>query len=336
MILVTGGTGLVGAHLVMELVQEEKKVRATYRNKDKIEAVRRIFSNYHENSNDLFKRIEWVKADITNIPSLKKAFEGISKVYHTSALVSFDPKDDKKLLRTNIEGTANVVNISIGKKVDKLCFVSSIAALGTSVNSNPINEEKEWTETATTMYAISKHHAEMEVWRASQEGIPVAVVNPGIIVAAGFWKRSSGSFFSQAYRAPNFYLPSGTGFVGVKDVVSAMMGLMKSSIHNQRYILVSENWTYKKFSYLLAKGLNKPLPKKAIKPWMLVFFWRLDWLRANILGKRRRLSKEVAQLFKTQDFYDGSKIERDLNFTYGNLENTVKECCAIFLREQED
>ena len=333
MILVTGGTGLVGAHLLFELCKSQEPIKATYRNPEKITSVKKVFSYYADQPDELFEKITWIKANVLDIPSLEYAFYDVKKVYHAAALVSFDPKDDKKLLATNIEGTAHIVNLCIEHSIEKLCFVSSIAALGPSVNGNPISEENEWT-TASTTYAISKHYAEMEVWRASQEGIPVVIVNPGIIVAPGFWKSSSGSFFHQAAKGPKYHLPSGTGFVGVNDVIGAMIQLMEGTVINQRYILVNQNWTYKTFAHLLAKGLKKPVPEKEVKPWMLSLFWRWDWIRSNFLGKRRRLSKAVAQLFKTQDVYDSSKLINNLNFNYENLENSIERYCTIFLRER--
>ena len=333
MILVTGGTGLVGAHLLFALCQKESKIRATYRSEGKIRRVEHLFSYYTDTPSLFLERIEWVQADVNDIPALEKAFVSITKVYHIAALVSFDSKDDKKLLKTNVEGTTNIVNLCLGYMVKKLCFASSIAALGPSVGQKPITEENEGVDGSTT-YAISKYLAEMEVWRASQEGLAVVIVNPGIIVAPGFWKSSSGSFFYQAYKAPRYHLPHGTGFVGINDVVNAMTHLMEADVKNERYILVNQNWTYRQFAELLAKGLKKPIPKKEIKPWMLEALWRLDWLRANLFGKRRLLTKMLAQQLKFRDNYDNTKIKGSLGFEFEDLEGSTQKYCAIFLSEQ--
>ncbi len=333
MILVTGGTGLVGAHLLFELCKKNDVVKVTYRNQQKLELVKKVFSYYADDSESLFKKISWVKADVLDIPALEKAFEGVKRVYHAAALVSFDPKDDKALMTINIEGTANIVNLCIQHSIEKLGFVSSIAALSSNTTGEPITEENEWTR-GSTAYANSKHYAEMEVWKASQEGVPVVIVNPGIIVAPGLWKSSSGSFFYQASKGPNYHLPGGTGFVGVNDVINALVGLMDSAVENERYILVNQNWTHKKFAHLLAKGLKKPLPNKEIKPWMLSLFWRLDWIRSTLFNKPRRLSRAVAQLLKTTDTYDNSKLQEHLDFSYEDLEKSTLSYCTIFLKEQ--
>lgn len=332
MVLVTGGTGLVGAHLLFELSKKNEPIIALYRDEKRLHQVKKIFSYYHETPETLFTQITWKFGDITDISNLNDCFKGVKKVYHCAAMVSFDPKDNDKLIKTNVEGTANIVNCCIDHRVEKLCFVSSIAALGPSVKGEEVDEETPWGE-QSTMYGITKHHAEMEIWRGTQEGVPAVIVNPGVIIAPGLWKNSSASFFLQASKAPRYFLPSGTGFVGINDVINAMTRLMESDVINERFILVNRNWTYEKFALLLAKGLQKAPPKKMVKPWMLALFWRYDWLRSNLFGKRRRLSKTVARLFETRETYKNGKIVARLDFSYENLEQLIERCCLIFLKE---
>ena len=108
MILVTGATGLVGSHLLLQLLSKNETVKALYRDKSKIETVKQLFLS--KNQIVLFEQINWIKGDITDIPSLEKAFENITSVYHCAALISFDPKDEEELRKINIEGTANIIN----------------------------------------------------------------------------------------------------------------------------------------------------------------------------------------------------------------------------------
>ncbi len=333
MILVTGGTGLLGAHLLFKLATAGYAVRATYRNSEKITVTEKVFSYYSKTPEILMDQIEWHEADINDLPALETAFHGITEVYHCAALVSFDPKDDKALLKTNVQGTENIVNLSIANTIEKLCFASSIAAIGPGIHGEMINEENEWSDVPTTTYALSKYLAEMKVWRASQEGIPVIIVNPGIIIGPGFWRKGSGSFFTFAAKAPKYFLPGGTGFVSVEDVVNSMYQLMQSSVQNQRFILVSKNLSFKKFSAILAKGLGKMPPLFELKKWMISLFWRWDWLRSKILGKRRRLSKTVARRLHLMEKYENSKLPNQLDFNYGDLEHTILQCCTIYLKD---
>lgn len=197
MILVTGGTGLVGATLLLHLTENEAKVTAIYRNLSKTERVKTFFK--HQNKSQNFDKINWIEADILDIPSLEKAFSNIDTVYHCAALISFDPKDEALLRKTNIEGTANIVNFCIDKKVKKLCHVSSIAALGDlKEHEKIVSEATEWNpEVFHSDYAISKYGAEMEVWRGFKEGVEVVIVNPGVVFGSLLWEEGSGAFFYQ-------------------------------------------------------------------------------------------------------------------------------------------
>ena len=229
MILVTGGTGLVGAHLLYHLIKDNETIRAIYRSEERIEVVKKIFSYYTDDAS-LISKIEWFKADITDIPAMIPAFVGVEKVYHCAAFISFNPKDYKEMRKVNIHGTAIIVNLSIDAKIKKLCFVGSIAAVGDALNGQLITEENEWNkELDNSGYSITKFGAEMEVWRASQEEVEVVIVNPGIILGSGFWTSGSGKLFSQVYKGFKYYTEGITGFVGVKDVVKSMILLSFAS-----------------------------------------------------------------------------------------------------------
>ena len=335
MILVTGGTGLVGSHLLWNLVQAGHKARATYRTKKKLASTKKVFSYYDNTNEALFNAIEWVQCDLLDITALEKAFEGISFVYHAAALISFEPKDYQKLLKVNVEGTYNLVNLCIAHNIKKLCYVSSIAAIGDSIGDKPVKESNEWNENSTSGYAVSKHAAEMEVWRASQEGIPSVIVNPGVILGPGFWKSGSGLFFYAAWKESKYYLPNGTGFVSVNDVVNAMVKLMESKVKNERFILVNQNWSYFKLNVLLAKLLNKKTPKKELKIWMLNILWRMDWIKSFVTGSRRKLSKHAVKILGQTQFYDNSKINEFItDYKFEDLQKATAHHCSLFLKEQ--
>ena len=224
MILVTGGTGMLGAHLLYELSKNNTKVRAIYRSENAIEKTRKVFNYDVENGNELFDKIEWCEADITDVPTLESVFEGVSHVYHVAAKVSFDESDAKQMRRVNIYGTANIVNFCVAFGVKKLCFVSSIAAITKAVDKDVIDESDEFNvETNNYSYAITKYGAEMEVWRGAQEGLDVVVVNPGVILGAGFWNENSGTLFSLTHKRNPFYTEGVTAFIGVEDVVKVMI-----------------------------------------------------------------------------------------------------------------
>lgn len=329
MILVTGGTGLVGAHLLLHLTENEAQVRAIYRDNKGIKKTKSLFQRYQKET--LFSKIEWVQADIIDIPSLEIAFQNIDYVYHCAGFISFDPNDEEKLRKINIEGTANIVNFCLAYNIKKLCHVSSIAALGDVVSSKtPINEEAEWNpEVVHSDYAISKYGAEMEIWRGLQEGLDVVIVNPGVIFGAGFWDQGSGQFFSAVQKGFSFYTNGSTGYVGVNDVVKIMIQLMKNEISGERFSVVSENLTFKDVIFKIAESLNVKKPSTEAKPWMTSIAWRLDWIKSALFRSKRKLSKYSANSLHSADFISNEKIKNALNFEFQSIEDVIAEVVSL-------
>ncbi|WP_299058948.1 NAD-dependent epimerase/dehydratase family protein [uncultured Polaribacter sp.] len=332
MILVTGGTGLVGAHLLYHLVQMDENIRAIYRSEDTIEKVKEVFSFYTDDD-ALASKIEWFKADITDVPAMIPAFVGVQKVYHCAALISFDPKDYIEMRKVNIHGTAIIANLSIDVKVEKICFVSSIASLGDSLKGAIITEENDWNpQDENSDYSITKFGAEMEIWRASQEGVEVVIVNPGVILGSGFWQKGSSTLFSKIYNGFNYYTEGVTGFVSVTDVVSAMVQLMNSTVKNERFILVSENKTFKEIFFSMANAFGKKTPSIKIKPWQTAIFWRVSWLLSKITRKTPLLSKYSAKSAHSVSKYTSEKIEERLNFQFEKIETVIKRVCKNYTK----
>lgn len=323
MILVTGATGLIGSHLVLRLIAQGQEVKALYRKETNKERVKKVFEYYHKSS--FFEKISWVQGDVLDIPSLSEAFLDVTYVYHCAALISFDPNDEEKLRKTNIEGTANIVNFCIDFKIKKLCYVSSIAALGDlAAHETIITEETEWNpETHHSDYAISKYGAEMEVWRGYQEELDVVIVNPGVILGPLFWEEGSGDIYKKVRNGLSFYTNGGTGFVAVNDVVVVMISLMNSSIVGQRFVLTAETFTYENLTKIIAKKLNVKAPKYQAKKWMTTIAWKLDWF-AGLFGKKRILSKDMARSLHAVDHFDTTKIEKALNFQFEKINNYIQ------------
>ena len=333
MILVTGGTGLVGSHLLFELSKSQQNIRAIYRSKKTIEKVKTIYSYYTDSVATHFDRIEWVEADLNDIPKLTEAFEGIKEVYHCAALISFNPSDYHKLREINISGTANIVNLSVINGIQKLCYVSSVATIG--YNPKKITEETALnSEDSKSVYAITKYEAEMEVWRGIQEGVPSVIVNPGVILGPGFFESGSGGLFKRVHSGLRYATHGVAGYVGVVDVIKSMVLLMNSDCKNERYIIAAENLSSLDFTTLISNAFNLVPPKKIARQWMLAFAWRLDWLKHKITGGKRRLTKNLSKTLRTKSYYSSSKfLETIPNFEFTPISRVVSEVCQVFLKE---
>jgi nucleoside-diphosphate-sugar epimerase len=334
MILVTGGTGLVGAHLLLHLLENgEEKVRAIFRKSKQIEKTKQLFDYYSKPN--LYSKIEWIEADILDIPSLEIAFQNIKYVYHCAAQISFDPDDENLLRKVNIEGTANIVNFCVDKSVIKLCYVSSIAALGDlTQNQTIITEETEWNpEVLHSDYGISKYGAEMEVWRGHQEGLQVVIVNPGVIFGPGFYNQGSGAFFTSIKKGMPFYTCGSTGYVAVSDVVKTMTLLMNSNTNGERYILISENITYKEIISKIASKIGAKKPKIEAKPWLLNTAWRLDWILSKIIRSKRKISKHGTQSLLNSDVISNNKVVSYLNYEFQKIDDCIDSIAQDFIKK---
>lgn len=333
MILVTGGTGLVGAHLLWHLTQKNKTVKAIHRKESDLKRVEKVFGYYTENAAELFQKINWIEADLNDIPSLETAFENVDYVYHAAAYISFDPSDYKKLVHINTNGTANIVNLCISHTIKKLAYVSTIGTIGKSLKGKDATEENEWNAQDVNVYACSKYDAEMEVWRGSQEGLPVVMVNPGVIIGPGFWNSGTGTLFTTANKGYNYYLPGGTGFVAVNDVVQMLVQLMDSTIENERFIAVSESLTFQEILTLIAPELGKKIPQKELKLWQLELGRIAEIIKTTFTKKQRSITKKTISSLKHREIYNHQKIKNALNFTFEPIENSIKLTCEKFIKE---
>ena len=333
MILVTGGTGLVGAHLLLHLIESQsvgsEKVRAIYRNLESIQKTKSLFDLYKKSN--LFDSIEWIQSDIIDIPSLEIAFTDIHFVYHCAAMISFDPKDEELVRKTNIEGTANVVNFCLAKKIKKLCFVSSIAALGDlAAHETIITEDTEWNpEKPHSDYAISKYGAEMEIWRGQQEGLNIVIVNPGVILGPGFWNQGSGEIFTIVKKGLPFYTKGSTGFVAVGDLVDIMSTLMKSEIQGERFTIIAANIVFRDLTNTIADCLNIKRPIWHAKPLLVEIFWRIDWLLSNVFLKKRKLANATAKASYSKNLYSNAKITNRLKYDFIDIHDYIKTIISL-------
>ncbi len=321
-ILVTGGTGFLGSYLLRYLVQKG------YNN---IFAIRRATSKM-----DLVKPIEdkihWMECDVLDVKGLEKAMEGVKQIYHSAAMVSFEAKHRKRMYQVNIQGTANVVNLALENNIEKLVHVSSIAALGRRKRLKVISEKTKWEKSNfNSEYGISKYLSEQEVWRGMAEGLRASIINPSIILGAGFWAEGSASFFSKINNGNKFYGIGGTGFVDVRDVSRLMIELMESEMIGEKVIANGENVSYKKVFEMIADSINKKRPSIALNPILGQLAWRVEWLRSRITGSSALVTKEtVENSFRTW-IYENQKSVDTFNFKYTPIEQTIKETGRLFL-----
>jgi dihydroflavonol-4-reductase len=339
MIFVTGGTGLIGSHLLFELVSDGKRVRALKRHTSDLGKVLKTFSYYSGKPEELFHRIEWVNGDILDYFNLEKRLRNVEQVYHCAAVVSFSRKERKSMIHNNVEGTANLVNAALENGVKRFCHVSSVSALGSNLNGFSTDELTNWVPSRKmTAYSQSKFFSETEIWRGVEEGLPAVIVNPSIVLGPGNWDSGSSQLFKTVYNGLKFYTKGVTGYVDVKDVVKAMVLLMDDShfetCKNQRFLLNSENLSYQDVFFRMADAMNKPRPKYFASKLMLAVAWRAASLRRLLGSRGPEITRETAASACNVTKFDGTKITRAIGFQYLPVSESIARTAAFLKKDR--
>jgi dihydroflavonol-4-reductase len=323
-VLVTGGTGFVGAYVIRDLVNEGYVVKALRR--------KPVIPFYIDA--DILRHVEWIDCDILDLYGLQESMRGVDAVIHTAAKVSFHEKDKSELFSTNIEGTANVVNVAIERNVRRFIHVSSVASLGKKTNGDIVNEESKWQENKlTTNYAVSKYYGEMEVWRGIGEGLNAVIVNPSTILGYGDWNSSSNALFKNAFKGFPWYTNGVNGFVDIEDVSRAIVKLLATNIRSERFILNGDNWSYRRLLDTIADSFGKRRPYRQATPLMSALAWRAEKLKSLFTGRKVLLTKEAAKVAQSNTNFDNNKILNALpGFTFTNLESTIKKACIRYAK----
>jgi len=317
MILVTGATGFLGSEVALLLVQQGHRIRCTKRTTSTIPAILQPFNT----------QIEWVDADLLDIFALETALEGVTQVYNNAAWVSLKEADKKQMIYTNVNGTANLVNLCLQQNT-KLVHVSSVAAVGLAKPGDLITENHHLDlATETDGYAISKLESEMEVWRGIAEGLDAVVVNPTIIIGPNAGTAGSGALFETVRKGLKFYTEGTCGFVDVQDVARCMIKLMESDITAERFIISSQNRDYKSLTAEIADCFGVKRPSALAKPWMLGIAWRGAKIVSALTGNPPAIDKISAQAASMERNYDTSKIEAAIGIEFKPVSETIKEVC---------
>ena len=318
MILVTGATGLVGSYLLLKLIEQDRELVALYRSESKKNSTLGFLKERTKSAK--IAEIIWRKGDVCNQPSLAVAFEGITHLYHCAAFISFAQYKQETLMEVNQQGTTNLVNLAIKHQLKKIAYISSIATLGSDTTSDSIDESSPWNaDQDHTPYAYSKFGAELEVWRATQEGVPAVIVNPGVILGTGVEGNPLELLCNQIDNHLLFYPKGATGYVTVEDVVHVLTDLMDSETENERFILVAENWSYEQMLRRIALIRKKRPPRIGLRKSWLQIAWGLEGI-LSLFGKRRFMTQALISSLCDVKQIQGNKIIQESSFKYSDIE----------------
>jgi nucleoside-diphosphate-sugar epimerase len=324
-ILVTGSSGLVGSHLLYDLIQRKEPVLAMYRSEKRKARVEQLFNHYNQTLNQKvdYSSIQWVQSDILDIDSFEEAIKGVDQVIHCAALVSFHRMDFSRCISINRTGTANVVNLCLKHGIKKLCYISSTAALGTK--GLPVKESTSWTPgKEVSGYSISKHSAEKEVFRGIAEGLNASIVNPCVILGPGHWYRSSLTIMHAASRGMRFYPSGANAIVDARDVSQIVLRLLASEESGEKYLLIGKNIPFEKLFGKIGQAFNKSKPSIPINKQLALFVAFTMESLYRLFGKRSPVSVESIQAsFKSLE-YSNAKVVKRFNYQFHSIEDTIE------------
>ena len=321
---------MVGSYLLFELTRKGHKVRVLLRPGKKPYETKKIISCLSAKNEHLIDLVEWVEGDVLDTFSLQQAMQGVDYVYHCAALISFNPREMKKMLEVNVEGTANVVNACLENSIKKLCHVSSIASLGQAEKSEIIDENAKWkTSRNNSGYAVSKYGGEREVWRGIEEGLNAVIVNPSVVIGAGCHPKATNQLFHSIKNYLPFYTSGINGYVDVRDVAKAMVLLMESDISGERFVLNSENLSLKEFFIKAADILGKPHPRIGINGNIMMAVALLDELRGRITRTRPLLTRENVRAAMSKSVYSSEKFSSAFKYSFIPISDSLREAFHI-------
>lgn len=333
--LITGATGLIGSYLLKKLISEGVPVKALFRNEVTRKKTLHFLSAHLPNHTELIRNIEWVKGDVTDYYAIEEALADVSTVYHCAGYVSFNKKDHNQLFAINAGGTANIVNACLYKGNIRLCHVSSIATINNADYKGNLSENVFWkTKGNESDYAKSKYSGEREVWRGIEEGLDAFIVNPGVILGAGFWKQSSGQLFHLCYKGQRFYTKGVAAYVDVNDVVNCMYLLMTKGVSAQRYILLEGNYSYKHILHSIHLAFNKKTPDHQAGRLLLTL---ASWV-SQISGwfkKGPSINRNIINALQNTQTFSNEKIKAELEYQFIPIEESIKYICGQYLIEHK-
>ena len=329
---VTGATGLLGSHLVAELVTAGKTVRVLYRRESRLRRLHQVLGYYFDDPDAVQEKLSKVQADLLDPEGLKKALPGTTVLYHCAARVSFARRDRQKLLEGNPAMTARLINEAQAQGVQKLVHVSSVAALGRKRGQQHSDENSRWVPSrSNTAYAYSKYKAELEAWRASEEGLSTVILNPSIILGPGFWQEGSGKFFSQVASGFPFYSQGVNGFVDVRDVARSARLLAQGPQEGERYLVAGHNASYQEVFQGIAQALGVRPPHIRVRPWLAGLVWRAQALRSLLTGASPSVTRETARTALQVHYYHSDKLLATRpDFQFRPLADTLRHAARCY------
>ncbi len=321
---ITGATGILGQYLIKTLIEEGKQVIALKRKNSHITKALKDLPS---------EQLKWVEGDILDTFSYSDYLTSETTVIHTAATVSFQPSEEPVMFKVNIEGTKNLIDTALEKRIHKFIHISSIASIGRIKGLTLLDENTKWQDGPDhSSYAESKYYAELEVWRGYEEGLKGFILNPSVILAQSDWTKSSSVIFKKTSSGSLFHPPGSINTVDVRDVVESLLLLDKKEVNHQRYICNGSFDTYKNFISLIAEEFNKKKPQFSVNHFLLKSLVVISSL-LRLIGKKPVFTSESIKSMESINEFDSSKILKEINFNFRSSKETASWAVPYYVKK---
>ena len=312
-ILVTGANGLLGHHVVMELLERHEQVSIIVRSMENI---------YFD-----LQQVHVFTGDFIDYETLKKAAFGCDAVIHSAAVTATNLLHYSDYEKVNVSGSANVLRVCNELGINRVVFISSSNTIGYGTSENPSNEHSPIQFPFTnSQYAQSKLAAEQLFFEASQ--LPdkhIIIINSCFLIGGFDTKNSSGRLVKMGYRKPLLFVPKGgKNFVPTKTVAEAACNAITKGNNGEKYLVCGENLSFTDF-FLLQKAVgNYKQLIVELPDWILKFAALAgDLLRK--LGLKTDLSSINIRQLLLREYYSGEKAMAELKYKSADLKEAVGE-----------
>jgi len=319
-VLVTGGTGFIGNHVVRRLCAEKVSVRVLARPTSQLACLESL-------------PVEVVTGDLTDRESLKRAVEGCQIVFHVAADYRLWARHPEELYRNNVDGTANMLAAAFESGVSRLIYTSTVGTIGLPEDGTEGTEEGfPDPKQLGGHYKRSKYLAEQLALRSARDGYPVVVVNPTAPVGEGDRKPTATGkiildFLNGKMPA---YIDTGLNLVDVRDVAEGHLAAMTRGRRGERYILGGRNMSLKQILDTLAEITGLPSPSVRLPYGIAVCTGAADTFLSRFTGRPPRVPWEGVKMARRKMYVSSAKAERELEYRAGRIESALERAVVWF------
>ncbi|TNF23706.1 MAG: NAD-dependent epimerase/dehydratase family protein, partial [Deltaproteobacteria bacterium] len=301
--LVTGADGLLGSHIVRELLDAGHAVRVLVQAGSASPTLDGL-------------EIARVTGDLLDPASLAAAVRGCDRVVHAAAITDIGAGRERTFA-VNVDGTRNVVDACLAEGVGRLVFVGSASAHGFGSLESPGDETSPFPDAHRGMvYAESKHAAAELVRDAvAARGLDAVLVAPTFMLGDHDWRPSSGEMLRQYLeRGVPAVPPGGRNFANAADVARGIVAAAERGERGETYLLGGENLTYGAFFEEVARHASASPPRWVLPGPVVLGFGAAGSLLGKLGGKAPELDLPIARAAVVEAFYSSAKAERELGY----------------------